>query len=115
MFTNTLRRTLCGLWGVLVLFGAGNAFAGYMDTLNLREGVTDISHKVFNLHMLIFWICVVACVLGYQASGERCSEIRAHARGHSQCCCGRCRPFSTVTTSAFTETTSRIWLRAKHT
>jgi cytochrome c oxidase subunit 2 len=63
MFTNTLRRTLCGLWGVLVLFGAGNAFAGYMDTLNLREGVTDISLKVFNLHMLIFWICVVACVL----------------------------------------------------
>jgi cytochrome c oxidase subunit 2 len=25
--------------------------------------VTDISNKVFDLHMLIFWICVVACVL----------------------------------------------------
>ncbi len=62
MFANTLRRTLCSLWGVLVLLGAGNAFAGYSDTLNLREGVTDISHRVYDLHMLIFWICVVACV-----------------------------------------------------
>ncbi len=63
MLTKTLRRTLCGLWGALVLLGTGNAFAGYADTLNLREGVTDISQKVFALHMLIFWICVVAAVL----------------------------------------------------
>ena len=62
MFANTLRRTLCSLWGALVLLGAGNATAGYMDTLNLREGVTEISHKVYDLHMLIFWICVVVCV-----------------------------------------------------
>jgi cytochrome c oxidase subunit 2 len=62
MFAKTLRRTLCSLWGSFVLLGAGTAFAGYADTLNLREGVTDISHKVFDLHMLIFWICVVACV-----------------------------------------------------
>ncbi|MEN8204642.1 MAG: cytochrome c oxidase subunit II [Pseudomonadota bacterium] len=62
MFAKTLRRTLCSLWGSLVLLGAGPAFAGYSDTLNLREGVTDISHKVFDLHMLIFWICVVVCV-----------------------------------------------------
>jgi cytochrome c oxidase subunit 2 len=63
MFAKTLRRTLCSLWGSLVLLGAGTAFAGYADTLNLREGATDISHMVFDLHMLIFWICVVACVL----------------------------------------------------
>jgi len=62
MFAKTLRRTLCSLWGSFILLGAGTAFAGYADTLNLREGVTDISHKVFDLHMLIFWICVVACV-----------------------------------------------------
>jgi len=62
MFAKTLRRTLCSLWGSFVLLGAGTAVAGYADTLNLREGVTDISHRVFDLHMLIFWICVVACV-----------------------------------------------------
>ena len=63
MFAKTLRRTLCSLWGSFVLLGAGTAVAGYADTLNLRRGVTDISNKVFDLHMLIFWICVVACVL----------------------------------------------------
>jgi len=62
MFAKTLKCTLCSLWGALLLLGAGNSFAGYSDTLNLREGVTSISQKVFDLHMLIFWICVVACV-----------------------------------------------------
>ena len=62
MFAKTLRRTLCSLWGSLVLLGTGTAVAGWTDTLNLREGVTFISQKVFDLHMLIFWICVVACV-----------------------------------------------------
>ena len=27
-------------------------------TMNLREGVTDISHTVFGLHMFVLWICV---------------------------------------------------------
>jgi len=62
MFAKTLKCALCSLWGTLLLLGAGNSFAGYADTLNLREGVTSISQKVFDLHMLIFWICVVACV-----------------------------------------------------
>jgi cytochrome c oxidase subunit 2 len=62
MFANTLRRTLCSLWGAAILLSAGNAFAGFSDTLNLRQGVTEISHKVYDLHMLIFWICVVVCL-----------------------------------------------------
>jgi cytochrome c oxidase subunit 2 len=62
MFANTLRRTLCGLWGALALLGAATASAGYLDTLNLRQGVTEISNMVYDLHMLIFWICVVVCV-----------------------------------------------------
>jgi len=31
--------------------------------LNMTRGVTDISNEVFELHMLIFWICVVIGVL----------------------------------------------------
>jgi cytochrome c oxidase subunit 2 len=62
MFANTLRRTLGSLWGAAILLLAGNAFAGFSDTLNLRQGATDISHKVYNLHMMVFWICVVVCV-----------------------------------------------------
>ena len=44
-----------------ILFSAllsGNAFAE-LQPYNMPIGVTDISAKVFDLHMLIFWICVV--------------------------------------------------------
>jgi cytochrome c oxidase subunit 2 len=61
MFARKLKCALCGLWGAVLLLGAGNVFAGLSDTLNLTQGVTDISHKVYDLHMLIFWICVVVC------------------------------------------------------
>jgi len=63
MFANTLRRTLCSLWGAAILLQAGNAFAGFSDTLNLRQGATDISHRVYNLHMLTLGICVVVCII----------------------------------------------------
>ena len=33
------------------------------DELNMRQGVTDISRSVYDLHMLIFWICVVIGVV----------------------------------------------------
>ena len=61
MFAKKLRRALYGLWGAVILLGAGNAFAGF-DQLNMTPGVTDVSHKVYDLHMLIFKICVVICV-----------------------------------------------------
>ncbi len=31
--------------------------------LNMRPGVSDISNQVFDLHMLMFWICVVIAVV----------------------------------------------------
>ena len=31
--------------------------------LNLRKGVSDISHQVYDLHMLMFYICVVIAVV----------------------------------------------------
>ena len=42
--------------GMAFLF-SGNTFAAWND-LNMTEGVTAISKEVFDLHMLIFWICV---------------------------------------------------------
>jgi cytochrome c oxidase subunit 2 len=60
MFAKTLRRTLCGLWGAVALLVAGNSFAEW--PLNLTRGVTETSNQVYDLHMLIFWICVVVCV-----------------------------------------------------
>ena len=29
---------------------------------NMPRGVTSISHKIYDLHMLIFYICLVICV-----------------------------------------------------
>lgn len=37
--------------------------AAERSDLNLRQGVTDISERVYGLHMLMFWICVVIAVL----------------------------------------------------
>jgi cytochrome c oxidase subunit 2 len=59
MFAKTLRRTLCGLWGAVALLGTGRSFAEW--PLNLTRGVTETSNQVYDLHMLIFWICVVVC------------------------------------------------------
>ena len=61
MFANSLRRVLCRLGGAVTLLGAGNSFAGFGD-LNLTQGATDISHKVYDLHMLTLTICVVVCI-----------------------------------------------------
>jgi len=55
-----LRLWLAGLG--LVLLG-GQAGADY--TLNLTEGVTELSRDVHDLHMIIFWICVAVGVLVY--------------------------------------------------
>jgi cytochrome c oxidase subunit 2 len=31
--------------------------------LNMRQGVTEISRRIYGLHMLIFWVCVAIAVL----------------------------------------------------
>lgn len=54
------------LLGFLAFFGstiAGQAHAEY--GLNLTEGVTELSRDIYDLHMLIFWICVGIGVLVY--------------------------------------------------
>ena len=51
----------------LKIFSALLVFASPMHAdwfaLNMTRGVTDISNEVFELHMLIFWICVVIGVV----------------------------------------------------
>jgi cytochrome c oxidase subunit 2 len=62
MFASKLRSALCYLSGAALMLGMGSAGASDWP-LNLRQGVTTTSQTVYDLHMLIFWICVVACVL----------------------------------------------------
>lgn len=50
-----------------LLAGIQSAQAGYMDTLNLTRGVTPVSREVYDLHMLILWICVIIGVVVFGA------------------------------------------------
>jgi cytochrome c oxidase subunit 2 len=56
---NKIKRLLAGLG--LALWG--DVQADY--TLNLTEGVTEISHDVHDLHMFILWICVAIGIVVY--------------------------------------------------
>jgi cytochrome c oxidase subunit 2 len=56
------KQLFAGL--ILMASGLGTAQADY--TLNLMKGVTKISNDLYDLHMLILWICVLIgiCVFG---------------------------------------------------
>lgn len=57
MLVRKLIPWLSRLLGGSLLLAANSAYAEY--GLNLPQGVTEISREVYDLHMLIFWICVV--------------------------------------------------------
>jgi cytochrome c oxidase subunit 2 len=52
---------------VLCLFsicgGCGSAFAENSLKFNIPTGVTPISHQIYTLHMLIFYVCVVIGII----------------------------------------------------
>ena len=48
------------LWSV---FGQANA----AWTVNMHPGATEVSNAVFDLHMTIFWICVIIGVVVFGA------------------------------------------------
>ncbi len=48
---------------ILLLMFCGTCFA--FPKYNMPEGVTEMSHKIFDLHMLIFYICVVIGLLTF--------------------------------------------------
>ena len=63
----------------LMAFGLGTAQAEY--ALNLMKGVTQLSNDVYDLHMLILWICVF---IGIGVFGTMFYSIYHHrkSRGH---------------------------------
>ncbi len=46
-----------------ILFAMVGSAANAWDGLNMPEGVTILSKKIYSLHMLILWICVILAVL----------------------------------------------------
>ena len=63
----------------LMIVGLGAAQADY--ALNLTKGVTKVSNDIYDLHMLIFWICVF---IGIAVFGVMFYSIYFHrkSRGH---------------------------------
>jgi len=61
MLVSKAKRALITVAGFALLSNAGGAAADY--ALNLRKGVTSISHEAYDLHMLILWICVAIGVV----------------------------------------------------
>src|SRR5262245_41170453 len=51
--------------GALSILATSAALAD--KALNMPVGITDLSEKIYDLHMLIFWVCVVIAVLVFGA------------------------------------------------
>lgn len=68
------------VWMGLVLWLAyGSAYAQW--SVNMTPGVTDVSRSVFDLHMTIFWICVV---IGVVVFGVMFWSMFVHRRSTGQ-------------------------------
>lgn len=67
------------VWLMLMSLGLGTAHADYK--LNLMPGVTQISHELYGLHMLVLWICVF---IGIAVFGTMFYSIYHHrkSKGH---------------------------------
>ena len=63
MTLKSLKNFPNKLFFIFILF-TNSAKADWF-ALNMTRGVTDISNEVFELHMLIFWICVAIGAVSY--------------------------------------------------
>ncbi len=68
-------RQIMHLFGMALLVGSGSALAAW--ELNMPRGVTETSHTVYDLHMLILWICVA---IGVVVFGVMFWSIFAHRK-----------------------------------
>jgi cytochrome c oxidase subunit 2 len=59
------------------LVASGSALAYTGEKWNMTEGVTQISHEVHHLHMMVFWICVA---IGLVVFGVMFYSVFAHRK-----------------------------------
>ena len=85
MSVDKLKRTVLGLVAVSLFLVSGAVLAEY--PLNLTEGVTPTSHKVYELHMIILYIVTVIgiavfAVMGWSIFHHRKSKGAVAAQFH---------------------------------
>ncbi len=80
MSIKLLKRAMV-LLALFALPAALLASSGYIDVLNMPEGVTPLSRTIFDIHMVVFWICVAIGILVF---GFMFYVMWAHrkSRGH---------------------------------
>jgi len=61
----------------LASVGPVSAAEEYGSSLNMTQGVTDISAEVYDLHMTIFYIC---CIIGVAVFGVMFYSIFKHRK-----------------------------------
>ena len=61
MFVKSLRNIIRGAVPMVLLLWSTVASADW--ALNLTEGVTPISHEVYDLHMIILWIVTIIGII----------------------------------------------------
>lgn len=71
---NTVKRMWCA--GLPLLLFSHAAMADWW-ALNMRQGVTEISRSVYDLHMIIFYIC---CVIGVVVFGIMIVSMLLHRK-----------------------------------
>ena len=65
----------CGAALICMVTGTAQAYTG--ETWNMTPGVTEISHQVYGLHMLVFYVC---CAIGVVVFGAMFYSIINHRR-----------------------------------
>ena len=70
---NKTKQLFAGL--IILALGQGSARAEY--TLNLMKGVTKVSNDVYDLHMLILWICVIIGIGVFGTNDELARKLIA--------------------------------------
>jgi len=62
----TLFSLAAAALGLLLQAAPAQAESGW-SLLNMTQGVTEMSRRIYDLHMLIFWICVIIGVFVFGA------------------------------------------------
>lgn len=71
-----IKRYLSGSVPLALMASAETVIAGY-DELNMTTGVTTTSQSVYDLHMIIFWVC---CAIGVVVFGAMIYSMINHRK-----------------------------------
>lgn len=77
MSVDKLKRTVLGVAAVSLFLVCGAVYAGGLPAMNMTEGVTPTSHRVYELHMTILYIVTV---IGIGVFSVMCWSIFHHRK-----------------------------------